>query len=97
MILMLLKVTVTPVLTWGAWQVLQTWRRNPSDTDYLWMFGSLVWAIVVAWASGLLLWLALASAMVCLAVFCISMLRQCMTSHRRQAELEAEIERGGHR
>ena len=84
MMLMLLKVAVTPVLTWGAWQVLQTWRRNPSDTDYLWMFGCVVWAIVVAWASGLLLWLALASWAVCLVVVVISMFWQRITLIRRR-------------
>ncbi len=86
MMLMLLKVAVTPVLTWGAWQVLQTWRRNPSDTDYLWMFGCVVWAIVVAWASGLLLWLALASAVVCFVVLGISMFWQYCTAREGNAD-----------
>lgn len=63
-----LKILMTSPLAGGIWGIYHVWRRGKFNFDYLWMLASIVFAIILLWASGLAIWLALLSTLICIVV-----------------------------
>ena len=87
------KVFAVTNLAWCLWLLWSAWRRHQVDTDYICLLGIAASSVVIQWAAALVSWLAWASWLLCVAIFCVSMIKQWRARKRRRAELEAERQR----
>ena len=84
------RIAVSTALVWYIYDIINVWRRGLFDRDYALLLLFALWGLVGTWATGLLLWLSILSAVICVVALCVSMLLPDRPSGDDQAAPIAE-------